>query len=87
MKHRTLRAVAAALSLLIPSCITSCTSPFGLSQDPFRLAQGMAMQGQVAAHQQASLAMAGQQLQQLAPMRTIPVQPIRPLRYLKPAEE
>lgn len=74
LKHHIL---AVAALLLLPSC----TSPWG-QNDQFRMAQGQAMMGQVAAQQQASALMAGaaRNLRTLAPMHTIPVQPIHTLR-------
>ncbi len=44
-----------ALALLLPSC----SSPGAASNDPMRNAMGFAMQGQMAAHQTASMMAAG----------------------------
>lgn len=73
MKTRTIKTLGALSLALI---LASCTSPF-TGNDPLRQAMGYGMQGQMAAHQQASAMMAGSQVpRRMAPMRTIPLVPV-----------
>ncbi len=53
---KTTLALIAVAALVLQS---SCSSPGSASKDPMRNAMGYAAQGQMAAHQQASLARAG----------------------------
>lgn len=59
--------------------LIACIPMIGCSMpnpnDPFRNAQGYAMQGQMQAHQSASLSMAGRQLNALAPSLRVPTFP------------
>jgi hypothetical protein len=73
MKTRTINTLGALTLALI---LSSCTSPLS-GNDPFRRAMGYGMQGQMAAHQQASALMAaGQSPRRLSGMRTIPLVPV-----------
>lgn len=69
-----MKAIAAiACSILMASCTMNTGE-----RDPMRVGLSYGMQGQMAAHQQASQAMAGQQ-RGLQPMRMTPLAPLQPL--------
>lgn len=79
MKTRT---TLAALALLL-GMLCACSTPGSAASDPFRTAQGFGMQGQMAAHQQASAMMAGRSPRRLAGMQVPPMPAFQPYAYAR----
>lgn len=69
-----LKCLAVAALALLSSCTTN-----GGERDPMRVGMSYGMQGAMAAHQQASLQMAGAPRRQLQPMQMTPLAPLPPL--------